>query len=273
MSREHAIEGQISRFDFETQAASFDDRASMGEAVTVAAAEAILRHVGPSSSELLVEIGAGTGEIGVQLARRTEGYVGLDASAAMLEVFARRAAPSSPRLLVADANARWPFEDGTVRGVFLARVLHLLDRPHVIGELERVAHARGLIVLLGRRVRERSAPAARLRRRLHELLEAMGYVPRRAEKDGTRLVDELLERGATRIEPEVVARRSVRTSYRIEFDAWRNKGGLAGLSLPSHVREEVLGELERWAAGEVSDLEADVEAKESYVLEGASLRR
>lgn len=269
VTREHTIEGQVSRFEFETQAASFDDRASMGEAVAEAAAKAILARMSPAPTERIVEIGAGTGEIGSRLARDHAEYVGLDASEAMLEVFRRRSSPLVPRLCVADANARWPFEDASVRGVYLARVLHLLDREHVMRELSRVALPRGLVLLLGRRVRERSAPAARLRRELHQRLRARGHEPRRAERDGTALVDSLLARGADRIAPEVVARRTVRTSFRIELDAWRNKGGLAGLSLPEAEREAVLDELERWARAEVTDLEAPVDADESYVIEGA----
>lgn len=271
MGGDEANDAQVSRFEFETQAARFDDRASMGPEVSTLAADAILARMQLAPEDVLVEIGAGTGEIGAHLARAVPGYVGLDASEAMLAIYRRRLAPHEADLRLADANRPWPFPDASVRGVFLARVLHLLDRTHVLDELARLADPRGLTLLLGRRVRERSAPAARLRRELHHRLEALGHTPRRAERDGTRLVDTLLERGAERIPPEVVARRVLRTSYRIELDAWRTKNGLAGLTLPRDDRETLLDALEAWARREVGDLDTEVEAGETYVLEGAVL--
>lgn len=264
---------QISRFDFETQATRFDDRASLGPLVAERVAERVVERLGIVDDDVLVEIGAGTGEIGSELAKRARGYVGIDGSPAMLGVFRERTAPGTPTLLVADANAPWPVTAGTVRGVFLSRVLHHLNREHLIAELARLAHPSGLGVVLGRRVREASAPAARLRRELHGLLEELGYSPRKAEKDGTALIDTLLARGAARIAPEIVARRTLTTSYRIELDAWKNKGGLAGLALPSEVREAVLRDLEGWAVRDRGeDLDAKVDAAETYVIEGALIR-
>ena len=45
------------------------------------------------ADDLVVELGAGTGEIGAHLARLPLRYVGLDSSPAMLDVFRAKAAP------------------------------------------------------------------------------------------------------------------------------------------------------------------------------------
>lgn len=47
--------------------------------------------------------------------------------------------------------------------------------------------------------------------------------------------------------------------------------GLGGLVLPPGVQDEVLRELEAWAAAEIGDLDAEQETEETYVLEGARL--
>ena len=65
-------------------------------------AGAIVERAGARADDLVVELGAGTGEIGVHLARLPIRYVGLDGSAAMLEVFRAKAADASPELIVAD---------------------------------------------------------------------------------------------------------------------------------------------------------------------------
>lgn len=266
---------QVSRFEFETQAMSFDERASLGPEIARAATAAIVARVGLGAADVLLEIGAGTGELGVHLAAATSGYLGLDGSEAMLALFRRRAAEHvpalTPSLVFADANQPWPVAAASVRCVFLSRVFHLLDRAHVLDELERVKDPRGLAVVLGRRVRDPDAPAARLRRRLHAMLEDLRYEPRRPERATSELVQILIARGGAHLAPEPVARRTLVTSYRIELDAWRFKGGIAGISLPREIRELVLDDLETWARGEVSDLEAPVDAGEAYVIEGAFL--
>lgn len=258
-------DAEVSRFDFETQASSFDDRAGLGRELAAKGADAIVRRVGTEAR--VVEIGAGTGEIGVELAARLPRYVGLDSSPSMLEVFRQRAG-TPPELLAADADRSWPIESGSVDAVFFGRVVHLLDPGHVLDELVRVAHQRGLVVLLGRRARDEHAPAERSRREMHRLLTARGLVPRSTAP----FLDALVARGASPAPPEVVGRRAARSSYRRILDGWRNKSGLAGLALPRDVRDEVLDDLEKWARA-LGPLDAEVETEETYVLEALELAR
>src|SRR2546428_470767 len=60
--------------------------------------------------DLVLEVGAGTGQIGLALCQLQLRYVGFDASAAMLDVFRHRYRKSrQPASLIAtDGNNRWP---------------------------------------------------------------------------------------------------------------------------------------------------------------------
>ena len=53
-------------------------------------ARAIVEQANAGADDLVLELGAGTGEIGVHLARLPVRYVGLDSSQAMLDVFRAR---------------------------------------------------------------------------------------------------------------------------------------------------------------------------------------
>lgn len=260
----------LSRFEFDSQAAHYDARTRLGEATARDVAQAVIELAQVPSPRLL-EIGAGTGEIGAHLCSSSR-YVGVDVSAPMLAQLERRVASlpltRRPELLVADASGRWPVADASVDLVFLSRVFHLLDPAHVAGELERVRGPHGVTVLVGRTQRDHASIGARLRRQLLESLEERGLSPRRGEGRGRRLFDQLAARGR-RIERREVASVVVERSPRERLSAWRAKGGLAGLDLPADERAAILDELEAWAARQWPDLDAREASIEAYVLEGA----
>ncbi|MBK8940610.1 MAG: methyltransferase domain-containing protein [Polyangiaceae bacterium] len=260
----------VSRFEFDTQAERFDARTRLGEGAAREIASAVLEVAGVTEPRLL-EVGAGTGEIGEHFCRSCR-YVGIDLSAAMLKELERRVsgitAPAAPTLLVADANEPWPVPDGSVDVVFFSRVFHLLDPAHVARELERVRGSRGLTVLVGRTQRDRASVGARLRRQLLEALEDRGLSPKRGERGGGPLFDDLGARGR-RIERREVATIVVERSARERLESWRTKGGLAGLDLPAEERDAVLAEVEAWARRRWHDLEAKEASIEAYTLEGA----
>lgn len=144
----------------------------------------------------------------------------------------------------------------------------MLDPAHVARELERVRGSRGLTVLVGRTQRDRASVGARLRRQLLEALEDRGLSPKRGERGGGPLFDDLGARGR-RIERREVATIVVERSARERLESWRTKGGLAGLDLPAEERDAVLAEVEAWARRRWHDLEAKEASIEAYTLEGA----
>ena len=123
---------------FDEQAPRYDARVGLPESVSAAVARAVVERANVGAVDLVLELGAGTGEIGVCLDRLPIRYVGLDASAAMLDLFRAKASPAAPSLIVADCDRPWPLPDGSVSVVFASRVIHLLQPGHVALEPERV---------------------------------------------------------------------------------------------------------------------------------------
>src|SRR4029450_10614465 len=102
---------------FDSQAASFDQRAGLPEQHCQAIAKAVLRLSAAIPGGLLLEVGAGKGMIGTWLARPPLRYIGVDLSRRMLAAFQRRLAVPSHMtfLLQADGNHPWPLADGAIR--------------------------------------------------------------------------------------------------------------------------------------------------------------
>lgn len=254
--------------DFDPQAAAFDARAGLSAADLNAVAQAVIDLGRLDAQGVLLEVGAGTGEIGEHLLGRVR-YLGLDASREMLREFRARA--PSARLLHADANRPWPIATGAVQCVLMSRVAHLLDARVLLSELARVAHARGCTVLVGRRARDPKSLQRRLQHKLHELIEADGLVPRRGERDSQRLLDALCDAGAEPLEPVDACHWPVQRAPADFLRNWRNKPGLTGLGLADSHKSQLLFELEGWARDQWDDLEAPVPSTESYRLTGVRL--
>lgn len=184
---------------FDEQAARYDERAALPPLVGAAVAQAIVERAGASADDLVVELGAGTGEIGAYRARLPVRYVGLDNPAAMLDVFRAKAPQAAASLRLTDCNLVWPLSDGSATAVFASRVIHLLELlepAHVAAETRRVCHPAGLLIL-GRVTRDPTSIQQRLRRRRRELLAAAGIPARDAEEGSRRVLEESLARGGT----------------------------------------------------------------------------
>src|SRR3982751_6441596 len=134
---------------FDTQAAGFDERVGLPVDVCREIARKVIEHGEVAPDDLLLEIGAGTGQIGVWLGALAR-YVGLDLSAGMLLEFARRLTGSEATgaLIQADANLAWPVADGMTRAIFGSRVLHLLNPQRVADQAMRVASPRGATLII-----------------------------------------------------------------------------------------------------------------------------
>ncbi len=254
--------------DFDPQATQFDARAGLGAGAAPAIAAALITIANLKPAHALLEIGAGTGEIGAHLAACCR-YVGLDRSREMLYQFQARSADSL--LLIADAAQPWPVVDRSVRVVFLSRVAHLLDRDTLLTQLERVAHPDGCCVLFGRRKRDPESEQRTLQRELHARLRARGLQPRQGERDTRGHLDTLLARGAERIDEQVACEWTVGRSPADSLRAWASKPGLSGLDLPAAERAELLADLTMWARSRWPDLEVKASTRERYVLSGARL--
>ncbi len=244
-----------SRFD--AQATGFDRRAGLPAEAVEAIAAAVVATATPVPGGVLLEIGAGTGEIGVELARAAAmPYVGVDASLSMLARFRSRlhASSASARhgaIVQADADRLWPIGVGRARIVFMSRALHLLELGRVAAELRAL---RSRARLCGRR-RARAArarqpaqyapppdeePARRPRHHRQERRRGRSPVERRARglrcaDAGAALGRELDRGGAARTDHRCMARqtgtRGHRPAARCSGDGARRARSLGARSL------------------------------------------
>jgi len=258
---------------FDGQADFFEKRTGLPEDRCRKIAKAVLEIGEPGPADLLLEIGAGTGQLGRWFGAPLR-YVGLDLSAGMLNEFTRcRDRDTASRLLIqADANANWPLADGVVRVIFSSRTVHLLDQEHVAREFLRVASSAGATLILGRVERDPESVRARMAKEMNERLRAHGFAGRRGERQNRQLFELCSRSGAVALEPLPVASWRTIASPRQSLDSWRSKQGLGGLRIPDAIRAEVFRELESWAEEVFGGLDREFESEETYVLKSLRLR-
>jgi SAM-dependent methyltransferase len=260
----------MNRFDH--QAASYDTRSGIPVERRSEIVRALANLAGLAPGDLVLELGAGTGQLGACFPELGVQYVGLDNSAPMLAVFELRRPSGVPmRLVRADADAEWPVPSASVRAVFSSRAVHLFGLEHVVEETLRVAHAGGAAFVLGRVQRDESSVPSLLRREVRALLAARGFALRDGERGQRRVLDAFRARGAAPLGPIAAARWSVRSSASAVLDAWREKPGLGGCEPSAETKAAVLAELSEWAAARFGSLGALHEAEARYVLEGVAL--
>jgi ubiquinone/menaquinone biosynthesis C-methylase UbiE len=258
---------------FDEQSGSFDRRAGLPESVCDSVAKELVQFAQLAPNDVVLEVGTGTGQIGLALCQLPLCYVGFDASAAMLDVFKRRCHERgrAVSLINSNGNNRWPADDGSVKVVFSSRALHLLRAEHVVEEVFRVASPIGATLVLGRVEREKRSLRARLRQEMRERLRQLGYVSHEGRHKEQEILDACVRRGATSLERRVVATWPVQHSAAQVLASWREKSGLAGLELAAEPKETVLSQLAVWAKDAFGSLEAVESAEEKYVLEGVWL--
>lgn len=258
---------------FDRQAGDFDRRAGLppGAAPRVAAA---LLELMPDGGTLL-DLGAGTGQIGEPFARLCRAprhrYLGLDVSAPMLAVFRRKLAPDAgpgagAALVWADACRSWPVARGGVTLLFSSRAAHLLPPDLLIEEALRVASPAGALVVFGGVRNDPESLRAVVRRQMRRLLAEQGFEGRNARAAQDRLAAALAERGGELLPPVTAASWTAVHRVGDALSNWRAKSGLGGRTLPAAVQEDVLRRLEEWVRERWGGLDVAGEATERYEL-------
>jgi SAM-dependent methyltransferase len=232
---------------FESQADTFDRRKGLSPAVAADVAREVLDSAGAGTGDLVVELGAGTGEIGCHIPPFAR-YVGIDGSSAMLDAFRARAPEAT--LVHADADDDWPVRSSSATAVFASRAAHLLDVEHLVAEVGRVCRPGGTF-LLGRVQRDPEAVRSRLR---HERRRLLGK-GRSGEQASEHVLDRLAAAGARRLTTRVVASWPTRVSPAQVLAGWDSEGE----------------RLRAWAEREFGDLDRVHESTEQYVLAGTRL--
>lgn len=260
--------GAYVREFFDHQAAKFDERAGLPEIFAPRIARAVMDIGGVRDGDLVVELGPGTGQIGLWF-RAPVRYAGVDLSPGMLREFRARLGrelDDNRALIHADAASCWPLADASARLVFSSRTVHLLNQEHVAAEFIRVAARDGATFIVGRTRREPQSTRARMAREMNERLRLRGFKGRGGQGQSRELFEACSRRGAEILEPVEVARWTVRASPQKSLDSWRSLVSLGGIKVPAEVRAEILMELEGWAAQEFGALDRETESEETYVL-------
>jgi SAM-dependent methyltransferase len=228
---------------------------------------------GVARGDRILDLGAGTGDIGLELVQRGAAYCGIDVSSEMLAVFRERAQALGlhPELVVADAGQTWPVESGSTRMVFGSRSLHWIETSHLVSEAARVASRSGAVLLIGRVARDPDDPRERIRAVMRTRLNLAGYEGRSGSDRSDQSIVECVRRGARAISPRVVATWSVQRKPRSSLDDWRGKPGLGGRDVPEAVKERVLAEVERFTTDTFGNIEASIDVTERYVIAGAEI--
>jgi ubiquinone/menaquinone biosynthesis C-methylase UbiE len=251
---------------FDQQALRYDARAGLPTTVSAAVAQAIVERAGAGADDLVLELGAGTGEIGLHLARLPVRYVGLDTSAAMLDVFRAKAADDSPTLIVADADRPWPLPDGSAAAVFASRVVHLLEPDNVVRETQRVCRPAGLLIL-GRTVRDRDGITERLSRQRRELLAAAGISARQGEAGTRRVIEKTVALGGESLGRQIVAEWTGETTPAAVIAGWEPMTRMGSVPVDAATRAEILEELRDWARIEIGLLDRPETFREQYAID------
>jgi SAM-dependent methyltransferase len=255
---------------FDDQAPRYDGRAGLPSAVGALVARSITERAGAGPDDLVVELGAGTGEIGSHLSRLPIQYVGLDASAPMLRLFRAKAADVMPSLILADADRAWPLRDGVAAVVVASRVVHLLDPEHAVRETLRIGRRAGFL-MLGRVLRDGDSIKERLRRRRQELLLEAGVTPRHGAAGTRRVVALCQAAGAESLGRWVVAEWTGETTPAAIIAGWEALSRMGSVPIDPETRAGIVDELRTWARVEIGDLDRPEAFRERYAIDHVRL--
>ena len=258
---------------FDDQAKTFETRTGLSESTCRAIVKTALDLAEIKADAQVVEVGAGTGQIGQWFASKSVKYLGFDLSTAMLEEFRQHldSQGENINLLQGDANQEWPVEDGTAKLIFSSRTLHLLDLEHVVQESLRVAQPAGAVVMMGSVQRDKKGVKNQMRKQMQTLLAENTFQGRQKNKLIGQLIELFTQHGAKAIEPVEVSRWQVVSTPRQSLDSWRGKANLAGIELDDEIKHHVLDQLQAWAEDTFGGLDQPIESDETYILQGVRL--
>jgi SAM-dependent methyltransferase len=251
---------------FDEQAPHYDARVGLPEPVAAAVASEIVASADLQTDDLVLELGAGTGEIGTHLARLPVRYVGIDNSAPMLQFFRQKLGTRPATLLLADAGQGWPLDDNAAVAVFASRVIHLLDAEHVARETARVCRPGGWL-MLGRVLRDEDGVKERLRRRRLQLLRQAGVGALRGREGAGRVVEQCLLVGGQSMGRRVVAEWSEATTPAEVIAGWASLTRMGSVAVEPALHQQILAELEVWARQEFGALDHPEVGRERYALD------
>ena len=260
---------------FDLAASTYDRRTRIPPTKCEEIARAVVSLSRAARGDALLELGAGTGQIGIFFPETGVRYTGLDVSAPMLAVFKERCGNHSDRygLVHADVNQSWPVSDASVRCIFSSRAVHLFDKENVLREAGRVALETGAALVLGRVERDPDSVRQQLKLEKRARLADRGFLAVDGEGRQRNVLAQARAQGAEPFAAKVAATWQVRHRAGDVLSDWSETPGLGGSSLPAGVKKELLADLRRFAQSRFGSLDTFHESEDRYVLEGVWFRR
>jgi len=235
---------------FDRAANYYDQTRHLSEPMATQGLQLILDRAGPRAK--ILEVGAGTGRIGVPLLQHGADWIGCDLSIEMMSKL--RAKIPAARLARVNA-AQLPFVSDRFDAVITIHVLHLVGPWRAaLREIKRVLKPGGVYLNNGN-WHDETAPSRRLRNYWRERITAHGaYWQRPGLQSQEELAAELRSLGAT-LETTEVARWHTRSTPREEIDSLASRQYSESWNIPDDVFNITLDELREWAAHEYGDLD------------------
>lgn len=165
--------------------------------------DALVRETNINENSRVLEIGIGTGRIGMSVAEHVRRLFGIDLSLEMMGVLRRKLADTNLNIDIAQADAgKLPFADETFDVAYAVHVYHLVAGwQSAMRDARRIIKRGGYFVVSFHK-REDDSPTARIRTQLRELAEARGVETKRP---GSHSEEEILgEIRAWGDEPRIV---------------------------------------------------------------------
>lgn len=237
---------------YDKMAAGFERQRALPNEVAQSVRAAVLAAVPHVETPRLLDLGAGSGRIGLSFVASGDDYVAVDLSARMLRVFAEKDVGRHRAQLVQADGRALPFAEAWFDAVLMIAVFgDVPDWRQLVAEACRVLRPRG-VVAIGRTAVPDDGIDERLKQQLDLLLAEK--MPCTLRKNGRKNAAQHLAATATATTNLVPARWSVERSIRQFLE--RHADGARFSRLPVKVREEALAELAEWAKGQFGSLDA-----------------
>lgn len=221
--------------------------------------DALVRETGLNENSRVLEVGIGTGRIGMSVAEHIHRLFGIDLSLEMMGVLRRKLADTNLNIRIAQADAgELPFAEETFDVAYAVHVYHLVAGwQDAMRDARRVIKRGGYFVVSFHK-RPDDSPTARIREQLHVLVNARGI---NTKRPGTHSEEEILGEiqawgDEPRIvvcsawtEPEIPEKILEETNRQIFSETW---------AIPRAVMDEAMPRVRAWANEIFGDLDKPI---------------
>ncbi len=214
--------------------------------------DAIVQHTQANATTRFLELGIGTGLIGLPFMQAGYPYVGVDISVPMMvQLQEKLASTNQPQLLQADITRRLPLPERWFDVVSIMRVMHVLDDwQGAIAAVKRVLKPGGTL-LIAKDVRlEDSNPALAVHGQWDEILAELGIMPKTIRPglwlDDATIIEHLQGTGATTQVVDLLTYDSSPLSIRMMAERHKQRWYSRDWELSDAIHTEAVKRLDVW---------------------------